>query len=216
MRGMWTPPAPARRRNPACAAAQHRKLQLFVDIVVRTITDSASIARFVTWLLRRPKGARVTAAAHAVPAHVPAAMPPFLSGGSMITTVTMEAAEYLPPPQRDERALQIALDVVRDAGALATLRLTNTPASISRSIMVAQVFASAWVLNVRVCWGHPLRLIWACHWYGPFFLNVAIFNRTVPKLCHQSYRSTHGSRKTPANTGNLPRRAFAVQLHDHR
>src|SRR3990167_4928233 len=100
--------------------------------------------------------------------------------------------------------------------ASASLRLTNTPASISRSIIVAQVFASAWVLNVRVCWGHPLRLIWACHWYGPFFLNVAIFNRTVPKLCHQSYRSTHGSRKTPANTGNLPRRAFAVQLHDNR
>ncbi|MNG13988.1 hypothetical protein D3C84_977080 [compost metagenome] len=48
--------------------------------------------------------------------------------------------------------------------ASASLRLTNTPASISRSIIVAQVFASAWVLNVRVCWGHPLRLIWACHW----------------------------------------------------
>jgi len=43
--------------------------------------------------------------------------------------------------------------------ASASLRLTNTPASISRSIMVAQVFASSWVLNVRVCWGHPLRLI---------------------------------------------------------
>ncbi|MNG18943.1 hypothetical protein D3C84_1030540 [compost metagenome] len=66
----------------------------------------------------------------------------------------------------------------------ASLRLTNTPASISRSIIVAQAFASAWVLKVRVCWGHPLRLIWACHWYGPFFLIVAIFNRTVPKMCH--------------------------------
>jgi cysteine desulfurase/selenocysteine lyase len=30
------------------------------------------------------------------------AMPPFLTGGSMITTVTMEKAEYLPSPQRFE------------------------------------------------------------------------------------------------------------------
>src|SRR5690606_3102816 len=30
------------------------------------------------------------------------ALPPFLTGGSMITTVTMEAAEYLPPPQKFE------------------------------------------------------------------------------------------------------------------
>ncbi|HRO31747.1 SufS family cysteine desulfurase [Citricoccus sp.] len=35
-----------------------------------------------------------------------AAMPPFLTGGSMITTVTMEAAEYLPPPQRFEAGTQ--------------------------------------------------------------------------------------------------------------
>ncbi len=31
-----------------------------------------------------------------------AALPPFLTGGSMITTVTLERAEYLPPPQRFE------------------------------------------------------------------------------------------------------------------
>jgi cysteine desulfurase / selenocysteine lyase len=34
------------------------------------------------------------------------AMPPFLTGGSMITTVTMEGAEYLPPPQRFEAGTQ--------------------------------------------------------------------------------------------------------------
>jgi len=35
-----------------------------------------------------------------------AALPPFLTGGSMITTVTMERAEYLPPPQRFEAGTQ--------------------------------------------------------------------------------------------------------------
>ena len=39
--------------------------------------------------------------------------------------------------------------------ASVSLRLTSTPASISRPIMLAQVFASVWVLNVRGCWDHP-------------------------------------------------------------
>ncbi|NYE96574.1 cysteine desulfurase/selenocysteine lyase [Psychromicrobium silvestre] len=34
------------------------------------------------------------------------AMPPFLTGGSMITSVTMESAGYLPPPQRFEAGTQ--------------------------------------------------------------------------------------------------------------
>ncbi|WP_309072802.1 cysteine desulfurase [Arthrobacter sp.] len=34
------------------------------------------------------------------------AMPPFLTGGSMITTVTLERAEYLPPPARFEAGTQ--------------------------------------------------------------------------------------------------------------
>jgi len=34
------------------------------------------------------------------------AMPPFLTGGSMITTVTLDHAEYLPPPQRFEAGTQ--------------------------------------------------------------------------------------------------------------
>lgn len=33
-------------------------------------------------------------------------LPPFLAGGSMITTVTMEAAEFLPPPHRFEAGTQ--------------------------------------------------------------------------------------------------------------
>jgi len=34
------------------------------------------------------------------------ALPPFLTGGSMITTVTLEDAEFLPPPQRFEAGTQ--------------------------------------------------------------------------------------------------------------
>ena len=44
------------------------------------------------------------------------ALPPFLTGGSMITTVTMEAAEFLPAPQRFEAGTQR----VSQAIALAT------------------------------------------------------------------------------------------------
>jgi cysteine desulfurase/selenocysteine lyase len=40
------------------------------------------------------------------------AMPPFLTGGSMITTVTMERAEYLPAPQRFEAGSQPVSQIV--------------------------------------------------------------------------------------------------------
>ncbi|MFG6503597.1 aminotransferase class V-fold PLP-dependent enzyme [Microbacterium sp. P05] len=39
-------------------------------------------------------------------AEVLEALPPFLTGGSMITTVTLDEAEYLPPPQRFEAGTQ--------------------------------------------------------------------------------------------------------------
>ncbi|WP_312180585.1 cysteine desulfurase [Arthrobacter sp.] len=53
------------------------------------------------------------------------AMPPFLTGGSMITTVTMDKAEYLPAPQRFEAgtqrisqamALGTAVDYLQETG----------------------------------------------------------------------------------------------------
>nr|WP_240901815.1 SufS family cysteine desulfurase [Arthrobacter silviterrae] len=44
------------------------------------------------------------------------AMPPFLTGGSMITTVTMDAAGYLPSPQRFEAGTQ----AISQAAAFAT------------------------------------------------------------------------------------------------
>ncbi|WP_345449615.1 SufS family cysteine desulfurase [Arthrobacter gyeryongensis] len=45
------------------------------------------------------------------------AMPPFLTGGSMITTVTMEEAQYLPAPQRFEAGTQPISQAVALAAA---------------------------------------------------------------------------------------------------
>lgn len=45
------------------------------------------------------------------------ALPPFLTGGSMITTVTMERAEYLPAPQRFEAGTQPVAQAIGLAAA---------------------------------------------------------------------------------------------------
>lgn len=50
-------------------------------------------------------------------AEVLAALPPFLTGGSMIETVTMESATYAPPPQRFEAGTQMISQVVGLAAA---------------------------------------------------------------------------------------------------
>ncbi|WP_413542849.1 aminotransferase class V-fold PLP-dependent enzyme [Citricoccus nitrophenolicus] len=51
-----------------------------------------------------------------------AAMPPFLTGGSMITTVTMESAEFLPPPQRFEAGTQRVSQAIALAEAVKYLQ----------------------------------------------------------------------------------------------
>jgi len=51
-----------------------------------------------------------------------AAMPPFLTGGSMITTVTMGGAEYLPPPQRFEAGTQPVAQAIALAAAIGYLQ----------------------------------------------------------------------------------------------
>jgi len=51
-----------------------------------------------------------------------AAMPPFLTGGSMITTVTMEAAEFLPPPMRFEAGTQRISQAIGLSAAVDYLR----------------------------------------------------------------------------------------------
>lgn len=50
------------------------------------------------------------------------ALPPFRTGGSMITTVTMEAAEYLPSPQRFEAGTQPVSQAVALAAAIRYLQ----------------------------------------------------------------------------------------------
>ena len=47
-----------------------------------------------------------------------AELPPFLTGGSMITTVTMEKAEFLPPPQRFEAGTQPVSQAIALAAAV--------------------------------------------------------------------------------------------------
>ncbi|MBW4032500.1 MAG: SufS family cysteine desulfurase [Acidobacteria bacterium] len=50
------------------------------------------------------------------------ALPPFLTGGSMITTVTMDAAEFLPPPQRFEAGTEPISQAVGLAAAVRYLQ----------------------------------------------------------------------------------------------
>jgi cysteine desulfurase / selenocysteine lyase len=50
------------------------------------------------------------------------ALPPFLTGGSMITTVTMETAGYLPPPQRFEAGTQRVAQAIGLSAAVDYLR----------------------------------------------------------------------------------------------
>jgi cysteine desulfurase/selenocysteine lyase len=52
-------------------------------------------------------------------------LPPFLTGGSMITTVTMERAEYLPSPQRFEAGTQRISQAVALAAAASYLTETG-------------------------------------------------------------------------------------------
>ncbi|PZU39221.1 MAG: cysteine desulfurase [Microbacterium sp.] len=47
-----------------------------------------------------------------------AALPPFLTGGSMITSVTLDEAEYLPPPQRFEAGTQPVSQAIGFAAAV--------------------------------------------------------------------------------------------------
>ena len=53
------------------------------------------------------------------------AMPPFLTGGSMITTVTMERAQYLPAPQRFEAGTQPVSQAVAFGSAVNYLQETG-------------------------------------------------------------------------------------------
>ena len=69
------------------------------------------------------------------------ALPPFLTGGSMITTVTMERAKFLPPPQRFEAGTQrvsqaIALGAAVDyLGRIGMDRIAAHEAALGRRLV---------------------------------------------------------------------------------
>lgn len=56
------------------------------------------------------------------------ALPPFLTGGSMITTVTLDEADYLPPPQRFEAGTQPVSQAIALAAAVRYLEGLGMPA----------------------------------------------------------------------------------------
>ncbi|MDR7188370.1 cysteine desulfurase/selenocysteine lyase [Microbacterium sp. BE35] len=61
-------------------------------------------------------------------AEVLEALPPFLTGGSMITTVTLDEASYLPPPQRFEAGTQPVSQAIGLAAAVRYLDAVGMPA----------------------------------------------------------------------------------------
>lgn len=57
------------------------------------------------------------------------ALPPFLTGGSMITTVTLDEADYLPPPQRFEAGTQPVSQAIGLAAAVRYLQAIGMDAA---------------------------------------------------------------------------------------
>jgi cysteine desulfurase/selenocysteine lyase len=80
------------------------------------------------------------------------ALPPFLTGGSMITTVTMEAAEFLPPPQRFEAGTQRISQVVALGAAVDYLEAVGMDriAEHGRRIGARLVAGLSGITGVRV------------------------------------------------------------------
>ncbi|GAA1703929.1 cysteine desulfurase [Microbacterium sediminicola] len=64
------------------------------------------------------------------------ALPPFLTGGSMITTVTLDHADYLPAPQRFEAGTQPVSQAVALAAAVDYLTGLGMPAVHAHEVML--------------------------------------------------------------------------------
>ena len=79
-------------------------------------------------------------------------MPPFLTGGSMIETVTMEAATYAPPPQRFEAGTPMTSQVVGLGAAARYLNELGMPAveAHERELVAAALTGLAEVDRVRI------------------------------------------------------------------
>lgn len=88
------------------------------------------------------------------------ALPPFLTGGSMITTVTMEAAEFLPPPQRFEAGTQRISQVVALGAAVDYLEAVGMDRiqEHGRRIGARLVAGLSGIRGVRVLGPHDDRI----------------------------------------------------------
>ncbi len=66
------------------------------------------------------------------------ALPPFLTGGSMITTVTTTEAEYMPPPQRFEAGTQRVSQAIALAAAIGYLDAVGMPRIAAHEALLGQ------------------------------------------------------------------------------
>jgi cysteine desulfurase/selenocysteine lyase len=101
------------------------------------------------------------------------ALPPFLVGGSMITTVTMERAEYLPAPQRFEAGTQRISQAVAFAAAVDYLRETGMERIAAREARLGELLAEgiAALDGVRLLGPAPGE-----EWYGHPRFGIAAFD----------------------------------------
>ncbi|ORB97550.1 cysteine desulfurase [Mycobacterium persicum] len=81
-----------------------------------------------------------------------AAMPPFLTGGSMIETVTMEASTYAPSPQRFEAGTPMTSQVVGLAAAASYLGAIgmNAVEAHERELVAASIEGLSAIEGVRI------------------------------------------------------------------
>jgi cysteine desulfurase/selenocysteine lyase len=80
------------------------------------------------------------------------ALPPFLTGGSMIETVTMEATTYAPPPQRFEAGTPMTSQVVGLAAAASYLGAIGMDAveAHERELVAAAICGLSGIDEVRI------------------------------------------------------------------
>ena len=71
------------------------------------------------------------------------AMPPFLTGGSMVEVVTMEQATYAPPPQRFEAGSMMVAQAVGAGAAARYLRELGMPAVAAHEAEMARLLLDA-------------------------------------------------------------------------
>jgi cysteine desulfurase/selenocysteine lyase len=124
----------------ACQSAPH------IPLDVRAL--DVDVAVFSGHKMLGPTGVGVLYGKHALLER----LPPFLTGGSMITTVTLERAEFLPPPQRFEAGTQRVSQAIGLAAAVRYLDAIGMPriAAHDRRLGARLVEGLAAINGVRV------------------------------------------------------------------